>query len=103
VLFFLSIVFRLNSTNRRDLQYLLSSTDSITFHSRGDCLLCERSADSWRRLESPFFDSPDVALITAASCPGDVPSFVRQHAASGRLHRVSMGAEFNRRVAVDPE
>jgi hypothetical protein len=58
VLFFLSIVFRLNATNRRDLQSLLSSTDSITFYSRGDCLFGERSADSWRRLESHFFDSP---------------------------------------------
>jgi hypothetical protein len=103
VLFFLSIVFRLNSTNRRDLQFLLSSTDSITFYWRGDCLFCERSADSWRRLESHFFDSPEIALVTSASSSGDVPSFVQQDAASGRRHRVSMGAEFDLCVAVDPE
>jgi hypothetical protein len=102
VLFFLSIFFRLNSTNKRDLQSLLSSTDSITFYSRGDCVFCERSADSWRRLESDFFDSPETALVTASSF-GDVPSFVQQHAASGRRHRVSMGAEFDLRVAVDSE
>jgi hypothetical protein len=95
MLFFLSISFRLNSTNRRDLQSLLSLTDSITFHSRADCLFCKPYADSWLRLESHFFDSPEIALVTVASSSApDVPSFVQQHAATGRQHRVSFGADF---------